>query len=87
MRTPITLNSIVCSSSWIEKGRVFIETCYLDQFDGLRMSYSKEFFQPFYTVSCSVSEFIMWYDRRITKTFIKNGTKEENSVCPSNSRR
>lgn len=87
MRTPISLNSIVCSSAWIEKGRVFIETCHPDQFDRLRMSYTKEFFQPFYTVSCSVAEFIRWCDWRITSNFLNNGTQEKDPLCKGDPRR
>lgn len=64
-RLELTLKSIDSCAVWIENNRIYIDTVNLDQFEGLRYSYTKTFFNPFYTVACSVSEFIMFYDRKL----------------------
>lgn len=76
-RLELTLSSFDSNAVFIDANRIYIETMNLRQFEGLRFNYTKNFFDPHFIVSCSVSEFLMFYDRKLchAKELLDAGSK------------
>lgn len=64
MNKQVTLHGFDVLNEFLDGHKLQFETCNLKQFDGLKYSYSKTYFNPNYIVTVNVREFIDWLSRK-----------------------